>query len=206
MAEKTATHMLILEAVIACIEKYGIDKVTTRKIAEQAGTNIASINYYFRSKDVLLASALTLTINHMLEDVQFILASPNDSYKHILETFFYYLLEGVMRFPGVSIAHLYSAIVDKQYDTPGAQGIVKAFHLLLERTVREYPQRNKEELELILSQIMYSIMFNMLAPNFLPVATRYRLTSQENAKLLAGYQTNIFLEMVEQKDLTAHDL
>ena len=57
MTEKTATRGLIIEAVIDCIEKYGIDKVTTRRIAEQAGTNIASINYYFRSKDVLLAAA-----------------------------------------------------------------------------------------------------------------------------------------------------
>ncbi len=198
MTEKTATRGLIIEAVIDCIEKYGIDKVTTRRIAEQAGTNIASINYYFRSKDVLLAAALTLTINHMLEDVEHILASPNDSYKHILETFFDYLLDGAMRFPGVSIAHLYSAIIEKEYDTPGAQGIVKAFNLLLERTAREYPGRNKGELQLMLSQIMYSIMFSMLAPNFLPVDPGYRLTSSENAKNLAEYHSKVFLTMVER--------
>ena len=198
MTEKTATRGLIIEAVIDCIEKYGIEKVTTRRIAEQAGTNIASINYYFRSKDELVAAALTLTINHMLEDVEAILADPNEPYQTILETFFLYLLDGVMRFPGVSIAHLYSSIMDKQYDTPGGRGIVKAFNLLVERTAREYPDHNKEELQLLLSQIMYSIMFNMLAPNFLPVEQQYQLTSSANAKNLAGYYTKISLRMMEK--------
>ena len=198
MTEKTATRELIIEAVIDCIEKYGIDKMTTRRIAEQAGTNIASINYYFRSKDELVAAALTMTINHMLEDVEAILADPNEPYQTILETFFLYLLDGVMRFPGVSIAHLYSAIMDKQYDTPGGRGIVKAFNLLVERTAREYPQHNKEEVQLLLSHIMYSIMFNMLAPNFLPVEKRYQLTSSANAKNLAGYYTKIFFSMMEK--------
>src|SRR5574341_1009582 len=44
----------ILGAVLTAIEKHGIDSLTTRKIAEEAGTNIASINYYFRSKDLLV--------------------------------------------------------------------------------------------------------------------------------------------------------
>ena len=68
MAEKHATRQLILEAAIGCIEKYGLENVTTRKIAQQAGTNIASINYHFRSKDELIAETLTLTSKHMLEE------------------------------------------------------------------------------------------------------------------------------------------
>jgi AcrR family transcriptional regulator len=198
MTEKTATRGLIIEAVIDCIEKYGIDKVTTRRIAEQAGTNIASINYYFRSKDELVAAALTMTINHMLEDVQTILVDPNEPYPAMLETFFFYLLDGVMRFPGVSIAHLYSAIMEKQYDTPGARGIAKVFDQLVERTAREYPQHNREELQLMLAQIMHSILFNMLAPNFLPVASQYQLTSSANARKLASYYTKTFLNMMER--------
>ena len=44
--DKIPPRQLILEAVVTCIEKYGIDKLTTRRIAEAAGTNVASINYY----------------------------------------------------------------------------------------------------------------------------------------------------------------
>jgi hypothetical protein len=84
--------------------------------------NIASINYYFRSGRTL-ASAPTLTINHMLEDVQFILATLPILQAHPGNFFIIYWR--VMRFPGVSIAHLYSAIgINNMTPRPG---IVKHF-------------------------------------------------------------------------------
>ena len=58
MPDRSKTRRSILEAVVTCIEKYGIDKVTTRKIAVEAGTNLASINYYFRSKENLFLAVL----------------------------------------------------------------------------------------------------------------------------------------------------
>lgn len=199
MSEKTPTRELIIEAVIACIEKNGIDKLTTRGIAEQAGTNIASINYYFRSKDELVAAALSMTINHMLEDILAIVDNTQQPFKKNLEDFFFYLLDGGVRFPGISTAHLYKAIMDKQYDSFGAQAIMKSFEHLVERSVREFPRRNPEELRLLLSQILSSIMFNMLAPNLLPVAPHFQLTSSGNAKNLADYYTSMFFIMVGRK-------
>ena len=68
--EKIPPRQLILTAVVTCIEKFGLDKLTTRKIAEEAGTNIASINYYFRTKEALVNEALSMSINHMMEDVR----------------------------------------------------------------------------------------------------------------------------------------
>jgi len=59
----------ILEATIACIEQDGIDNLTTRKIAEQAGVNIAAINYYFRSKERLVEEAKQMTLEHMRGDL-----------------------------------------------------------------------------------------------------------------------------------------
>jgi AcrR family transcriptional regulator len=40
----------IITAAVECIEKYGIKGTTIRQIAEQAGVNIAAVNYYFRSR------------------------------------------------------------------------------------------------------------------------------------------------------------
>ena len=56
--------------MIDCIEKDGINNLTTRAIAREAGTNIASINYYFRSKDALVAEALQMSLDHMLGDIR----------------------------------------------------------------------------------------------------------------------------------------
>ncbi|MEW5813834.1 MAG: TetR/AcrR family transcriptional regulator [Spirochaetota bacterium] len=194
MSEKNPTRQLILEAVVTCIEKYGIDKVTTRKIAKEAGTNIASINYYFRSKDGLVSTALSMTINHMMEDVISAIDDVQRPLEEILENVFFYLLEGSLRYPGVSTAHLYKAITEKKYDSISAQAIIKVFDRLIERVTREDPQRDPAETRLLLSQILSSIMFTMLAPNFFSVAQKHQLTSPEHAKNLAAYYTNLFLK------------
>ncbi len=195
MAEKKVTQQLILEAVIDCIEKYGIDKVTTRKIAEQAGTNIASINYYFRSKDELVSAALSLTINHMLGDVSAAIENKEQPLAEVLENVFYYMLEGVLRYPGISTAHLYKAIIEKNYDSISAQALMKVFDQLAERILHEDPKRDAVETRMLLSQILSAIMFAMLAPNFFKVAKKYQLTSSEHARNLAVYYTNLLLNM-----------
>ena len=192
MPEKNAAPQLILEAVVTCIEKYGVDKLTTRKIAEQAGTNIASINYYFRSKDELVAAALSMTIKHMMEDIFTALDNTEQPFERTLEDIFFYLLDGGVRFPGVSTAHLYKAIMDKQYDSIGALAMIKSFERLIQRAIQEYPRRNPQELRLRLSLILSSILFNVLAPGFLAVPQKYQLTSSENAKNLAAFYAETF--------------
>ncbi len=193
MSEKIPPRQLILEAVVTCIEKYGIDKVTTRKIATEAGTNIASINYYFRSKEDLISEALSMTINHMMEDVTSAIGDAQQSLEDVLENVFYYLLEGGLHFPGISTAHLYKAITEKKYDSLSAQAIIKVFEELVKRVSRENPQRDPVETRLLLSQILSSIMFTMLAPGFFSVARKYEFTSEDHAKNLAAYYAKLFL-------------
>lgn len=47
------TKEKILDATLHLIKSEGIDSVTIRKIASEAGTNVALINYYFGSKENL---------------------------------------------------------------------------------------------------------------------------------------------------------
>ncbi len=197
MTEKIPPRQLILEAVVTCIEKYGIDKVTTRKIAQEAGTNIASINYYFHSKDDLVAEALSMTIKHMMEDVFAAIDDKEQSFEETLKNVFFYLLDGSIRFPGVSTAHLYKAVIEKKYDSMSAKAMIQVYDRLVARAVQEYPQKNKQEVSLLLSQILSSIMFSLLAPNFFPLAQKYRLTNSANAKNVAAQYVKVFLNNME---------
>ena len=192
--EKTPPRQLIIDAVLTCVEKYGIDRLTTRRIAEQAGTNIASINYYFRSKEQLVDEALTMTVNHMVQDVIAVTEAPDLSFEQVLKEVFFYLLDGVMRFPGISMAHLYGAVVEKRYDSPGAKGINKVFDSLVQRAIREYPSQDPDGLRLLLAQIVGSVMFTMLAPNLLPVAKKYQPVTAEHCRLLAEEYARVILE------------
>lgn len=52
--------VLLLQATIALLEEAKQpEKVTSRQIAERAGINLAMINYYFGSKDTLVAQAVS---------------------------------------------------------------------------------------------------------------------------------------------------
>jgi TetR/AcrR family transcriptional regulator, regulator of cefoperazone and chloramphenicol sensitivity len=192
MSDKNGTRNLILEAVVTCIEKYGIDKVTTRKIAVEAGTNIASINYYFRSKDQLIEEAMSMTINHMLEDVSKSMDDTGQSFEAILSNIFFYLLDGCLLFPGISRAHLYKIVMEKDYASTSAQTFRKVFERLVDRATQAYPAIEPKQVRLRISQILSSLMFVMLAPDFLPVAREFRLTSSKNARSLAESYAAMF--------------
>ena len=192
MPQKSATRRLILEATITCIDKFGIDKVTTRKIAVEAGTNIASINYYFRSKDELMSEALSMTIKHMLEDVFLAVDDLQQPFVAVLNNVVFYLLDGSLRFPGVSSAHLYQAVLQRNPNSISTQAMVRVFERLAQRAIREYPAKNPHELRLLLSNILSSVLFSLLAPDFFPLSREHRLTSSKNARRLANSYTRTF--------------
>jgi TetR/AcrR family transcriptional regulator, regulator of cefoperazone and chloramphenicol sensitivity len=63
MNEKTGSvEQKIIDATIRCIEAYGISGANNRRIAEAAGVNIAAINYYFRSKELLIQRVMEITL------------------------------------------------------------------------------------------------------------------------------------------------
>lgn len=196
MAEKSATRRLILEAVVTCIEKYGIDKLTTRKIAEEAGTNIASINYHFRSKDELIAETLSMTITHMMEDVFMAIDEPQKPFETILSNVLFYLLDGSRLFPGISRAHLYKAVVEQDKQSISAQAMIRVFDRLVQRAVREYPQKDPRQLQLALSQVFSSIMLSFLSPGFLPLPREFRPLSPKRARTLADCYASQFAAML----------
>ena len=121
--QEKAAEQRILEAVLDVIEKKGIQALTTRDIAQAAGVNIAAINYYFRTKDAAVAAALAMALRHMQEDFAVILAEPGTPFMSVLEQALEYLLEGAFLYPRIVMAHFYPALMDGQYDTPGAQAM-----------------------------------------------------------------------------------
>lgn len=52
------TRERLLQAALRVFADRGIDAATLREITEEAGANIAAVNYYFRSKDELTRSVL----------------------------------------------------------------------------------------------------------------------------------------------------
>ena len=51
--DDTAPRQRLLEAALVEFGEYGFDAVSIRDICKRAGTNVASVNYYFRDKESL---------------------------------------------------------------------------------------------------------------------------------------------------------
>jgi AcrR family transcriptional regulator len=190
--ERTTARQAILEAVVTCIEKYGISQLTTRKIAEEAGVNIAAINYYFGTKDELIAETLSMTITHMLEDVVAEIDTPRP-FAESLQAVFFYLIDGAYRFPGITLAHLYDAVVQKRYDAPSALVFDQVYRRMIARAQAEHPQREADAVQLAVAQVMSSILLTMLAPGLLPLGAAYSLETEAGRRALAESYVEMLL-------------
>jgi TetR/AcrR family transcriptional regulator, regulator of biofilm formation and stress response len=60
----------ILEATLRVIGEGGVNGVTHRAVAQEAGVALASTTYYFDSKSALIEEALELMIERSIEDVR----------------------------------------------------------------------------------------------------------------------------------------
>ncbi len=91
--------------------------------------NVAAVNYYFRSKDALVAAALETSIRNMVVDVEDLLGRLPEDPPRVLRELLGYLLDGSLRYPRLSKAHLHEAFVNDAYAGP----FPKAFLPLLLR-------------------------------------------------------------------------
>ncbi len=196
MPAKTTTRQLILEAAVTCIEEDGIDKVTTRKIAQKAGTNIASINYHFRSKDELIARVLGMTIQHMLGDVETAIEAKGQSFETTLHDVFFYLIDGSRRFPGITSAHLQRAIAGPVRGSLSARAMRRVFDRLADRAVAAFPGKEPSFVRLRLVQVLSSILFVMLAPDLFGLPANYRPVNPRHSQSLAESYTTAFLDSI----------
>ena len=106
----------IILATIECLEKYGFQGTTIRKIAEAAGSNSAAVNYYFRSKEVLVQRAMERTLANAF-DWKDIVNLPGDTPQEHCAAIFIDLMEGGLNYPGLTRAHFYDLLTAGNYET-----------------------------------------------------------------------------------------
>ncbi len=162
--EKNGLRDRILDCAIECIEKEGGENVTVRSICKAANANIASINYYFRSKDNLIKEALGKTLQHAFENhVKEADALRGDIAKK-LEHVFRHLLVGGVNYPGITRANFHDALIEGNYNNEFIQRMNWFMGELAKRVVASGRSRNLAETQRRLAKAMSSLMFFCLMP------------------------------------------
>ena len=161
--EISAQEKIIL-AAIDCIEEEGIQDVTIRSIANKAGVNSAAINYYFRSKDNLMAMVLENTAKHFVSDLLEYLNAEGQDMKERIRNMFNYILDGAIRYPRISLANAYDTLVEKREDTPFARHIKSLLESMLTAFKAYKPDAKPAELAFLIVRLVSAVMLPSLTP------------------------------------------
>ena len=165
MDEKpTSVEQKIILAAIDCIEKYGISGATNRQIARMAGVNIAAINYYFRSKDVLIKRCMEITLKNAF-DLSDFSPMPGIPAQERCIAIMMDLIEGGFRYPGISRAHFHNLLAEGQYDPLLVEHINRFIDELADDLRKRGCGLETDELKLALIQVMSAVLLAILAPD-----------------------------------------
>ena len=102
-ADNTSTEDKIKNAARAVFYKKGFASTRTRDIAEEAGINLALLNYYFRSKQKLFDIIMLETVQGFLKYLLDIFNDNSLSLETKIETFAEQHIELLMQNPGIPI-------------------------------------------------------------------------------------------------------
>ena len=122
------TAMRIVLAAVEMVNKGGTGAVTTRGIAREADVNPAAVNYHFGTRENLIAAVLDLTLSHLFQDWEMILAENTLSPPEKIYFFLDYMMEGMARYPGL----VRSYIFDDSISAPVARRFLEKLNWAVE--------------------------------------------------------------------------
>lgn len=181
--QKASTKEKIILATIDCIEKQGIQEITIRGIAQQAGVNSAAINYYFDTKEKLIDLALNRTLEEMTkmpaENLDRDELGPRERLEAFLETF----MSGAIQWPGITKAHLYNPLLQDNYQTL----FVTRFNALLEDLMVKIKglklKYKGSDFKLIILQMMSAVILPGLMPGLFSDFTQLNFKDQKTRRV-----------------------
>lgn len=153
----------IIQAAIECIEQFGVQGTTNRKIAQMAGVNSAAINYYFRSKEKLIQRCMEVTLENAFDFSDYE-SLPGGSAQERCVAIFDDLIRGGLQYPGLTRSHFYDVITSGRYDGLAVQKLNEfVAELVQDMRARGVPL-DEDLLPLSCMQISASVMMMILAP------------------------------------------
>jgi AcrR family transcriptional regulator len=181
----------IVDATIICIGKYGIQSVTNRLIAKEADVNSAAINYYFGSKEDLLNEAMKHSLNNYFSEFLQPTWEGKSEYeiKQVLEKFLTDTVRDSIANPFFIKSYLYDTFVSNNYN-----GIfVDQFNLFLKQLCEPADNNdigNRRELKMSILQIVSSLMFICLMPDFFKDFLNVDLKESDGQRVFIDFALN----------------
>ena len=120
----------ILDRTIFLMGKRGTTDVSVRAIAQEAGVNVAAVNYYFSSKEQMLTQAAD-TFVRGFEEVMRLLSSPGMAPEARLRRWATEVMRSLAEYPGIL------ALMQRQMAAEPLDPFGEALRSAMERAVRQ---------------------------------------------------------------------
>lgn len=189
-ARGVATRQRIVAATARVLARVGAARATTRRIAAEAGVNIAAINYHFGSKERLVAEALGATAREAyptaLIALERAIAEQGHDVRRGLSAFLREYLQEDPRFPRLTPAHLHRALTEQAYDDPAIRDAHDFLIAFTEVVGPAMPQRDEGDRRVAVAQFWATVLFQSLLPHLFDGFTVEPLTSEAGRARLAA--------------------
>jgi AcrR family transcriptional regulator len=172
----------IVLAAIDCIEQFGINGTTNRRIAAMAHVNSAAINYYFRSKEALVKRCMEKTLENAFGPETFD-QLPKGTARERASALFNELIVGGLNYPGLTRSHFYRLFTEGTPD----ELLLEKMNSFVERLIIDQKQNGAalpgEELRLACYQVISAVMMVILAPRLFAWSQSMDMHAEKERKM-----------------------
>jgi len=175
--QMTTPEQKIIQATIQCIEEFGLENATNRRIAALAEVNIAAINYYFRSKKNLIDQVMDITLDNAFDWADLNQLPGETAQQWCIEVFID-LTKGAARYPGLTRAHFHDVIINGNYESLGARRMMAFMQQLAQELKERGIKKPIAEIELSVAQIGSAFISTANIPHFFESSFQLNLTDE----------------------------
>jgi AcrR family transcriptional regulator len=183
-----STEEKIKNAARTVFHKKGFSAARTRDIADEAGINLALLNYYFRSKEKLFNIVMLETFQSFFALIFQIFNDPDSSLEEKIEKFASYYIDLIFQEPEIPL-FIMTEIRNNPVELMQKIGIVKAvFHSVFVKQFNEAIQSGK-----IKEQHFLHFMMNLMGLIVFPFIAKPLL------KEISGMNEDHFNKIIEER-------
>lgn len=192
-----STKQKIVFATIECIEKEGINAITTRSIAREANVNSAAINYYFGSKEKLIDEVFDYLQKDFLMDFTELIGKDADL-RTTVEELVLYMMQGTIRYPNIVRAVLYEPFINNNDNCVYVDKLNELCRELYKKIDREHGVHDEKQYRVNIVQLISSCLLVGVFPGFFKDFLGMDLKNEEALKDYARNLADVFVNTIIQ--------
>jgi len=168
-ADAQSTRDRIVAATIVCLERVGMQGVTIRGIAEEAGVNVAAVNYHFGSKSQLLEETLRQSRHQeawaSVGELDQAIQQAGGDVLAGLVNHLHEFLGNAINWPRLTEAQLHEILAGQDYDTPIVSEMNAFAHQFADRLRPALPNMPEMDIKLAVAQVWSVLVLLSLLPH-----------------------------------------